>query len=133
MNSRSLIILSRCIVLMMLLVSAVHWSAGADAVASKPHIVFILTDDLSTGDVGCYGGTIAPTPNLDRLAREGTRFTRYYSAAPICSPSLARSIGEDAIRSSRSFISQDSRTRVSRRFCATAPCRRMASLSSPAA
>ncbi len=52
-----------------------------------PHIVFILTDDLGPGDLGCYGGTIAATPNIDRLAKEGTRFTRYYSAAPICSPS----------------------------------------------
>ncbi len=53
----------------------------------KPNIVFILADDMGFGDVACFGGTIAPTPQLDRLAREGTRFTRYYSAAPICSPS----------------------------------------------
>ncbi len=52
-----------------------------------PHVVFILTDDLGAGDLGCYGGTIAATPNIDRLAKQGTRFTRYYSAAPICSPS----------------------------------------------
>ena len=55
--------------------------------AEKPHIVFVLADDMGFGDVGCYGGGIAPTPNLDRLAREGTRFTRWYAAAPICSPS----------------------------------------------
>jgi arylsulfatase A-like enzyme len=54
---------------------------------AKPHIVFVLADDMGNGDVGCYGGKIATTPNLDRLAREGTRFTRYYSASPICSPS----------------------------------------------
>ena len=52
-----------------------------------PHIVFILTDDLGAGDLGCYDGTIAATPHIDRLAKQGTRFTRYYSAAPICSPS----------------------------------------------
>ena len=56
---------------------------------ARPHIVFILTDDMGAGDLGCYGGKIAPTPNIDRLAREGTRFMRYYSAAPICSPSRA--------------------------------------------
>lgn len=47
----------------------------------------MLADDLGPGDLGCYGGTIAPTPNIDRMAAEGTRFTQYYSTAPICSPS----------------------------------------------
>ncbi len=55
--------------------------------AARPHIVFVLADDMGLGDIGIYGGTVAPTLNLDRLAREGTRFTRYYSASPICSPS----------------------------------------------
>jgi arylsulfatase A-like enzyme len=59
------------------------WAADA----GKPNIIFILTDDMGYGDIGSYGGTYAPTPNLDRLAREGTRFTQYYSASPICSPS----------------------------------------------
>src|SRR5262249_27780192 len=54
---------------------------------APPPIVFVLADDLGPGDVGCYGGKVAPTPNLDRLAREGARFTQYYAAAPICSPS----------------------------------------------
>lgn len=54
---------------------------------ARPNIIFVLADDMGLGDLGCYGGSIAPTPNLDRLAREGTRFTRYYSASPICSPS----------------------------------------------
>ena len=53
----------------------------------KPHIIIILADDLGPGDLGCYGGKIAPTPNLGRLAKEGTRFTQYYAASPICSPS----------------------------------------------
>ena len=55
--------------------------------ADRPNIVFILADDMGPGDLACYGGTIAPTPNIDRLAAEGTRFTQYYSASPICSPS----------------------------------------------
>jgi len=54
-----------------------------------PNIILILTDDMGYGDVGCYGGEFAPTPNIDRLAREGIRFAQYYSAAPICSASRA--------------------------------------------
>jgi arylsulfatase A-like enzyme len=66
----------------------------ADAVRAqvevrRPNVVFILADDLGAGDIGCYGGTRAATPNIDRLAKEGTRFTQYFSASPICSPSRA--------------------------------------------
>jgi arylsulfatase A-like enzyme len=71
------------------LVMLVAFKAFAAEPAVKPHIVFILTDDMGSGDLGCYGGTVAPTPNIDRLAHEGIRFTRYYSASPICSPSRA--------------------------------------------
>jgi len=55
--------------------------------ASRPNFIFILTDDMGCGDLGCYGGDFVPTPNIDRMAREGLRFTQYYSASPICSPS----------------------------------------------
>ena len=51
-----------------------------------PNIVILLADDLGYGDLGCYGG-VSNTPNLDRLAKEGIRFTDFYSAAPNCSPS----------------------------------------------
>ena len=54
---------------------------------TKPNIIIILTDDMGFGDIGCYGGKFAPTPNIDRMAREGIKFTQYYSASPICSPS----------------------------------------------
>lgn len=54
---------------------------------ARPNIVFLLTDDLGPGDIGCYGGKIAATPNIDRMAREGTKFAQYYAAAPICSAS----------------------------------------------
>ena len=57
--------------------------------ATKPNIIVILADDLGPGDVGAYGGTLVPTPRLNALAAEGTRFTQYYSASPICSPSRA--------------------------------------------
>jgi arylsulfatase A len=52
----------------------------------KPNIVFIMADDLGYGELGCYGNTFNETPNLDRLAKEGIRFTQAYAAAPICSP-----------------------------------------------
>jgi arylsulfatase A-like enzyme len=74
------------IVPFMLLASIAANARAADADA-RPHIIFILSDDMGLGDVGCYGGTLVPTPNIDRLAAEGTRFTQYYSASPICSPS----------------------------------------------
>lgn len=61
-------------------------AGGVQAADSRPHIVLVLADDLGLGDLGCYGGKVAPTPHLDQLAREGTRFTQYYSPAPICSP-----------------------------------------------
>jgi arylsulfatase A-like enzyme len=57
--------------------------------ASRPNVILILTDDMGLGDLGCYGGKQTPTPRIDRLAAEGTRFTQYYSASPICSPSRA--------------------------------------------
>ena len=56
------------------------------AATRPPNIVLILADDLGYGDLGCYGGEI-PTPNIDRLAATGIRFTQAYVAAPICSPS----------------------------------------------
>jgi arylsulfatase A-like enzyme len=54
--------------------------------ADAPNIVFILADDLGLGDVGCYGGQMIPTPNIDRLAAEGMRFTNAYSASAVCAP-----------------------------------------------
>ncbi|MDO8542149.1 MAG: arylsulfatase [Opitutaceae bacterium] len=55
--------------------------------AAAPNIVFILADDLGTGDLGCYGGKVIPTPNLDRMAAEGLRFTQAYSGSTVCAPS----------------------------------------------
>lgn len=67
------------------------FSIGETAVRreTRPNIIVILADDLGWSDLGCYGNTIIATPHLDRLAREGMRFTNAYAAAPICSPSRA--------------------------------------------
>ena len=61
----------------------------ADCVQAKekPNVLFILADDMGPGDVGCYGGEIIPTPNLDRLAAAGMRFTDHYAGATVCGPS----------------------------------------------
>ena len=56
---------------------------------ARPNIIFILTDDLGINDLGCYGRREHRTPNLDRLASQGVRFTSAYCAQPICSPSRA--------------------------------------------
>ncbi len=57
--------------------------------AERPNIVLILTDDQGYADAGCYGAKGFKTPNLDRLAVEGRRFTNYYAGATVCSPSRA--------------------------------------------
>jgi arylsulfatase A len=54
---------------------------------SLPNIVFILADDMGYGDVGCYGATKIPTPNMDRLACDGVRFTNCHAASSVCTPS----------------------------------------------
>lgn len=76
---------TRSILLAVLLLTVVDsLSAGGTAPASKPNIVFIMADDLGWADVAFHGGN-APTPNLDRLAREGLELTQHY-VAPVCSP-----------------------------------------------
>lgn len=60
---------------------------AADAVTNHPNIIFILSDDLGYGDIGCYGGTQIKTPNLDKLAAAGLRFSDAHSTASTCTPS----------------------------------------------
>lgn len=76
---------------MISLISAPVLSAAGSQPASpaKPNIVFILTDDLGYTDLGCYGATGLETPNLDRLAGEGIRFTNFYAPAGVSTPTRA--------------------------------------------
>ena len=61
--------------------------AGAPAADAAPNVVLILADDLGWGDLGCYGQKEIRTPNLDRLAAEGMRFTQFYAGSSVCAPS----------------------------------------------
>ena len=62
---------------------------GAPAIAQPPNIVLIFTDDQGYNDVGCFGSPDIRTPHLDRMAKEGTRFTDFYVSSPVCSASRA--------------------------------------------
>ena len=55
--------------------------------ADRPNIIYIMTDDLGYGDLGCYGQKVIQTPNIDQLAAEGIRFTDHYSGHTVCRPS----------------------------------------------
>src|SRR5687767_11960072 len=67
------------------LAAACHAAAAADY--TPPNIIFILADDLGYGDLGCYGQKRIKTPHIDRLAREGMRFTDFYAGCTVCAPS----------------------------------------------
>ena len=64
-------------------------SVSQVSASERPHVLFILADDLGYGDLGCYGCEDIRTPNLDRLATEGVRFTDFYANAAVCSPTRA--------------------------------------------
>src|ERR1044071_823283 len=70
--------------ILFLLFSTLGVAAGA---AAKPNVIFILADDLGYGDVGAFGQKLIKTPNIDRLAAEGTKFTQAYCGATVCAPS----------------------------------------------
>ena len=59
----------------------------ASAGTNRPNIIFILADDLGYGDLGCYGQKTIKTPNIDKLAAEGMRFTQCYAGSTVCAPS----------------------------------------------
>ncbi|MEP6916339.1 MAG: arylsulfatase [Acidobacteriota bacterium] len=69
------------------------WTASARPAATqsaaRPNVVYVMADDLGYGDLGSYGQKEIQTPNLDRLAREGMRFTQFYAGSTVCAPSRA--------------------------------------------
>src|SRR5207245_10170484 len=67
--------------------AAVPWALGGAAASSLPNIVYILADDLGWGDLGCYNKeTAVPTPNANRFATQGLRFTNMHSPSAVCTP-----------------------------------------------
>jgi arylsulfatase A len=71
----------------MLTLLLVFLSSATSLAADRPNVIFILADDLGYGDLGCYGQKLIQTPNIDRLASEGMRFTQAYAGATVCAPS----------------------------------------------
>jgi len=81
-------VISRLLGCSVLLIAAV--SSGTNARSEdtgRPNLIYILADDAGYGDLGCYGQKTIPTPNLDRMAAEGMRFTQHYAGSTVCAPS----------------------------------------------
>ena len=70
-------------------ISGCHGPEGMQASREvpRPNIIFVMADDLGYGDLGCYGQERIQTPNLDRMAAEGMRFTQHYAGSTVCAPS----------------------------------------------
>ena len=66
---------------------AINLAATGGATESTPNIIFAMADDLGYGDLGCYGQKTIKTPNIDRLASEGMKFTQFYAGSTVCAPS----------------------------------------------
>jgi arylsulfatase A len=78
----------KTVLLFSLLVLSAFYVVKAQS-AKQPNFIIILADDLGYGDLSCYGHPTIRTPHLDRMATEGTRFTQFYVAANVCTPSRA--------------------------------------------
>ncbi len=74
------------------LLTAVTLSPASAAFAQRerPNFIVVFVDDMGYGDLSCYGNTRVKTPNIDRLASEGVRFTQFYANSPIRSPTQDR-------------------------------------------
>jgi arylsulfatase A-like enzyme len=75
--------------LVFLLPFATGWidGQGVAGAADRPNLIWVMADDLGYGELGCYGQQLVRTPRLDRMAREGLRFTQFYAGATVCAPS----------------------------------------------
>ncbi|MGH7959574.1 MAG: arylsulfatase, partial [Opitutaceae bacterium] len=92
-------------------IRAAERTPGAKSAAARPNIVFLLADDLGYGDIGAFGQKKIRTPHLDRLAKDGMRFTHHYSGHNVCAPSrcvlmTGKHPGHAYIRNNRGAVSQ---------------------------
>src|SRR5262245_23601332 len=78
--------MARCVAAVLAVAGFVFPSA---AVEKPANVVLIVIDDLGQRDLGCYGSTFYKTPNIDKMAKDGIRFTDFYAACPVCSPTRA--------------------------------------------
>ncbi|MDP7305895.1 MAG: sulfatase-like hydrolase/transferase, partial [Pirellulaceae bacterium] len=72
----------------------------------RPNIIYIMTDDLGYGDLGCYGQQVIQTPNIDQMAKEGMKFTDHYAGHTVCRPSrlvlwLGQHVGHTGLTGNR--------------------------------
>jgi len=81
------------LIVLSLIVGSCSEKSGSEQIkrdtSARPNVIVLLADDLGYGDLGCYGSPSIETPNIDALASEGIRFTRFYSGSAVCSPSRA--------------------------------------------
>src|SRR4051812_40862725 len=78
-----------CLFLMAMTFQNVHGQRRKNANSPLPNIIYIYADDMGYGELGCYGQQKIKTPNLDKMAREGMRFTQHYTSMPVCAPARA--------------------------------------------
>ena len=79
-------------------------SCGGSSEIKQPNIIYIMCDDLGYNDLACYGQQYINTPNLDRMAKEGMRFTQAYAGSPVSAPSRASIIMEPITDCSASML-----------------------------
>lgn len=96
-------------------------TSGNEPEALRPNIVYILADDLGYGDLSCYGQKILDTPELDRMAEEGIRFTQHYAGSTVCAPSRCALLtglhtGHARIRNNRPAVLQPSDVTIAERL-----------------
>ena len=90
-----------------LLLGCLSWCSPLSAARDeRPNIIYIMVDDLGYGDLGCYGQEVVQTPNLDRMAAEGMRFTDHYAGHTVCRPSrltlwTGRHVGHTGLQGNR--------------------------------
>ena len=101
--------MNRCILyLLVFLIQFLSVSAQQAKQITKPNIIFIFADDLGYGDISCYGQQKFETPNIDKLAKEGMKFTQFYSGSTVCAPARSSFLtglhtGRTAVRGNKSF------------------------------